>query len=55
MKDVMEASKNRLTGDIVRDATKAEVQDIKRENTLFSSMVNMMGADFLLISCHIFL
>jgi len=28
----MEAGKERLTRDNVRDATKAEVQDIKREN-----------------------
>ena len=32
LKDFMEAGKDRLTRDTVRDATRAEVQDIKREN-----------------------
>jgi transposase len=32
LKDFMEAGKERLTRDTVRDATEAEVQDIKREN-----------------------
>jgi len=32
LKDFMEAGKERLTRDTVRDATRAEVQDLKREN-----------------------
>jgi len=32
-KDLREAGKERLTGHTVRDATKAEVQVIERENT----------------------
>jgi len=32
LKDFMEAGKERLARDMVRDATKAEVQELKREN-----------------------
>ncbi len=32
LKDFMEAGKERLTRDIARDATKTEIQEIKREN-----------------------
>ena len=39
LKDFMEAGKERLTRDSVRDATKAEVQDIKRENARLKTLV----------------
>ena len=39
LKDFMEAGKERLTRDAVRDATKAEVQDIKRENACLKQLV----------------
>ncbi len=39
LKDFMEAGKVRLTRDNVRDATKAEVQDIKRENARLKQLV----------------
>ena len=39
LKDFMEAGKERLTRDTVRDATKAEVQDIKRENARLKQLV----------------
>ena len=39
LKDFMEAGKDRLTRDTVRDATKAEVQEIKRENTRLKQLV----------------
>jgi transposase len=32
LKDFMEGGKERLTRDITRDATRAEIQEIKREN-----------------------
>jgi transposase len=35
----MEAGKDRLTRDTVYDATKAEVQDIKRENARLKQLV----------------
>ena len=39
LKDFMEAGKDRLTRDTVRDATRAEVQDIKRENARLKQLV----------------
>jgi len=39
LKDFMEAGKDRLTRDTVRDATSSEVQDIKRENTRLKQLV----------------
>jgi hypothetical protein len=35
----MEAGKERLTRDITRDATRAEIQDIKRENARLKTLV----------------
>jgi hypothetical protein len=35
----MEAGKERLTRDITRDATKTEIQEIKRENARLKTMV----------------
>jgi transposase len=39
LKDFMEAGRERLTRDTIRDATKAEVQDIKRENARLKQLV----------------
>ena len=39
LKDFMEAGKERLTRDITRDATKAEIQELKRDNTRLKTLV----------------
>jgi transposase len=39
LKDFMEAGKERLTGDTVRDITKAEVQVLKRDNARLKTLV----------------
>jgi transposase len=39
LKDFMEAGKERLTRETVRDATKAEVQDLKRDNARLKTLV----------------
>jgi transposase len=39
LKDFMEAGKERLTRDITRDATRLEIQDIKRENARLKTLV----------------
>jgi len=39
LKDFMEAGKERLTRDIVRDATRSEVKEIKRENVRLKQLV----------------
>ena len=39
LKDFMEAGKERLTRDITRDATKIEIQEMKRENTRLKTLV----------------
>ena len=39
LKDFMEAGKDRLTRDITRDATKGEVQELKRENARLKQLV----------------
>jgi len=39
LKDFMEAGKERLTRDTTRDATKAEVQEINRENARLKQLV----------------
>jgi transposase len=39
LKDFMEAGKERLTRDITRDATRTEIQEIKRENARLKTMV----------------
>jgi len=39
LKDFMEAGKDRLTRDITRDATKGEVQELKRENARLKTLV----------------
>ena len=39
VKDFMEAGKERLTRDTVRDATRGEVQELKRENSRLKTLV----------------
>src|SRR5512136_828899 len=39
LKDFMEAGKERLTRDTVRDATRSEVQDLKRDNARLKQVV----------------
>jgi len=39
LKDFMEAGKERLTRDIARDATRSEIQGIKRENVKLKTLV----------------
>jgi transposase len=39
LKDFMEAGKDRLTRDTTRDATRAEVQGLKRENARLKQLV----------------
>jgi transposase len=39
LKDFMEAGKERLTRDIVRDATRREVQELKRDNAQLKQLV----------------
>jgi transposase len=39
LKDFMEAGKERLTRDVVRDATKGEIQELKRENARLKQLV----------------
>jgi transposase len=39
LKDFMEAGKERLTRDITRDTTKAEIHELKRDNTRLKTLV----------------
>jgi transposase len=39
LKDFMEAGKDRLTRDITRDATRTEIQEMKRENARLKQLV----------------
>jgi transposase len=39
LKDFMEAGKERLTRDVSRDATRIEIQEIKRENARLKTLV----------------
>jgi len=39
LKDFMEAGKERLTRDMVRDASRTEIQDLKRENARLKQLV----------------
>lgn len=39
LKDFMEAGKERLTRDITRDATKAEIQELRRDNARLKTLV----------------
>jgi transposase len=39
LKDFMEAGKERLTRDVTRDATKSEVQELKRDNARLKTLV----------------
>ncbi len=44
-KDFMEAGKERLTRDIVRDATRQEINEIKRESTDLKQLVADLSLD----------
>jgi transposase len=39
LKDFMEAGKERLTRDITRDATRADIQELKRDNARLKTLV----------------
>lgn len=43
LKDFMEAGKDRLTRDMTRDATKGEVQELKRENARLKQVVGELS------------
>jgi len=45
LKDFMEAGKNRLKGNETRDATRGEVQEIKRENERLKQLVAELSLD----------
>ena len=44
-KDFMEAGKERLTRDVIRDATRQEIEQIKRENTELKHLVADLSLD----------
>jgi len=44
-KDFMEAGKERLTRDAVRDATRQEIEQIKRENTDLKHLVSDLSLE----------
>jgi transposase len=44
-KDFMEAGKERLTRDTVRDATRQEIDELKRENTELKQLVAELSLD----------
>ncbi len=45
LKDFMEAGKNRLKGNETRDATRGEVQELKRENERLKQLVAELSLD----------
>ena len=45
LKDFMEAGKSRLKGDETRDATRGEVQELKRENERLKQLVAELSLD----------
>ena len=45
LKDFMEAGKGRLKGDETRDATRGEVQELKRENERLKQLVAELSLD----------
>ncbi len=45
LKDFMEAGRSRLERDTVRDATKVEVENLKRENTRLKQLVGELSLD----------
>ncbi|MFC1980967.1 transposase [Chloroflexota bacterium] len=49
LKDFMEAGNEKLTRDIIRDATKTEIQEIKRENDRLKTLVARLS-----LQVHIF-
>jgi transposase len=49
LKDFMEAGKSRLQRDTVRDATKVEVENLKRENTRLKQLVGELSLDMYIL------
>jgi transposase len=45
LKDFMEAGKSRLQRDTIRDATRIEVENLKRENTRLKQLVGELSLD----------
>lgn len=49
LKDFMEAGKERLTRDAVRDATRGEVQELKRDNARYKQLVAELSLQVLVL------
>ena len=49
LKDLMEAGKSRLQRDTVRDATKHEVENLKRENARLKQLVGELSLDMYIL------
>jgi transposase len=49
LKDYMEAGKSRLKGDTIRDASKAEVEALKRENARLKELVAELSVENLVL------
>jgi transposase len=49
LKDFMEAGKSRLQRDTVRDATKHEVENLKRENARLKQLVGELSLDMYIL------
>ena len=49
LKDYMEAGKSRLKGDTIRDANKAEVEALKRENARLKELVAELSVENLVL------
>jgi len=49
LRDFMEAGKSRLQRDTVRDATKHEVDNLKRENTRLKQLVGELSLDMYIL------
>jgi len=49
LKDFMEAGKSRLERDTVRDATKVEVENLKRENARLKQLVGELSLDMYIL------
>ena len=49
LRDFMEAGKERLQGDVVRQANKGEVKDLKKENERLKNVIGDMALDINLL------
>jgi transposase len=54
LKDFMEAGKSRLKGEETRDATRGEVNDLKRENERLKQLVAELSLDNLVLKKSLF-